>query len=115
MTQINPVQKTKAKRKPGRKAIITPQRKQLILDYIHEFRRKKEISPTYEQIAVGIGYKSGSEGTIYTYINELIAEGWLKRVGGVRSVVPTRKPDEIYALVKEPELKVIQRNILRRL
>lgn len=115
MTHINTAQKPKTKRKPGRKAVITPQRKQLILDFIHEFRRKKEISPTYEQIAVGIGYKGNSEGTIYTYINELIAEGWLKRVGGVRSVVPTRKPEEQYANVKEPELKAIQRNILRRL
>lgn len=102
--------------------IMTRQRKQLILNFIHEFRRVKQgISPTFEQIAVGIGYGRNSEGTVFTHVQALIAEGWLEQVEpGARGIVPTRPVSDEYAPIVDPDLKKIakkQRNltILRRL
>lgn len=102
--------------------IMTRQRKQLIISFIHEFRRVKQgISPTFEEIAVGIGYGRNSEGTVFTHVQALIAEGWLEQiVPGARGVVPTKGVEEVYAELEDDELKRIakkQKNlrILRRL
>lgn len=95
------------------------QRKQLILSFIHEYRRVKGISPTYQDIATGIGYTS--EGTAYTLTEELVREGWLKRVApGARTLVPVHDAATPYTTITDPGLKDIakkQRNlrILRRM
>lgn len=109
-------------KKRGPTTDLTFQRRQLALDFIHEYRRiKKGVSPTYAQIAVGVGFVSASEGTAcHTLIDPLIEAGWLERMGGARSIVPTRPPTDEYYPVTDPELKAIrkrQRNlaILRRL
>lgn len=108
------VRKTKEK-------IITRQRYQLILNFIHEYRRVKRISPKYEEIAVGIGYSESAAGTVYTHIQNLIAEGWLEQIQpGARMIFPLKAESEVYAPITDPELKRIakqQRNlrILRRL
>lgn len=105
----------------GKPSVITPQRKQLILNFIHEYRRVRKISPTVKDIAQGIGYLRESAGTVHSLINELIEEGWLERVQpGARTLFPTLPPDAEYAPITDPELKRIarqQRNlhILRRL
>lgn len=111
----------KSRRKPGPTSVIGPQRKQLILSFIHEYRRINQISPTYEQIARGIGYSAKAEGTVFTLVEELIAEGWLKRAApGARAIVPVHPPATQYAIVKDENLKLIERQqhglrILRRL
>jgi len=112
---------TSIKKRPGREPVITQQRKQLILDFIHEYRRVREVSPTYVEIAVGIGYASNAEGTAYTLVEALIAEGWLRRVqAGSRSILPVFDESASYAEIIDDNLKVIkwrQHNlrILRRL
>lgn len=109
------------KKRPGREPVITQQRKQLILDFIHEYRRKREISPTYLEIAKGIGYADNAEGTAYTLVESLVQEGWLRRVqSGSRSILPVYDASMIYAEVTDLNLKSIQKRqrdlrILRRL
>lgn len=110
----------KARHKPGPTPVVGQQRKQLVLSFIHEYRRLREISPTYQEIALGIGYAQNAEGTAHTLVEELIAEGWLKRMGGARSIVPARKPEDQYAIIKDDNLKLVERRqhnlrILRRL
>lgn len=112
---------TITKKRPGRKPVITPQRKQLILNFIHEYRRKQEKNPTYTEITKGIGYSNTAEGTVFTLVEALIQEGWLRKVGeGSRSVMPVFPPDKIYSKITDPLLKDIQKRqrdlrILRRL
>lgn len=101
---------------------MTDQRYQLILNFIREYRRVKGFSPKYEEIAVGIGYAQSAAGTVFTHVQNLIAEGWLKQLQpGARMVVLTeRAQGETYAEITDSDLKRIakqQRNlrILRRL
>lgn len=116
-----PEDTTVEKPRPGRKPIITPQRKQLILDFIHEFRRVKGVSPKIEEITLGMGYRRGSEGTAHTIINQLIEEGWLRKaLPGARAILPVYPADKVYCPITEPDLlriKKQQKNlvILRRL
>lgn len=109
---------TKRKKQP----IVTRQRKQLVLDFIHEYRRIHEISPKFLDIAKGIGYAENAEGTAFTLVDELVQEGWLRRVapGMSRAILPVYPVDQIYCEVTDPDLKAIQRRIrnlrtLRRL
>lgn len=112
---------TVIRKRPGREPVITQQRKQLILDFIHEYRRKREVSPTYLEIAKGIGYADNAEGTAYTLVESLVQEGWLRRVqAGSRSILPVFDVTAIYAEVTDENLKFIQKKqrnliILRRL
>ena len=112
---------TPTKPRGKREAILTPQRKQLILNLIHEYRRMHEISPTFLEIAVGIGYTATMEGTAYTYVMDLIREGWLRRAApGARAILPVYPPTAVYHEITDPDLKVVahrQKNlrILRRI
>lgn len=112
---------TMTKPRAPKQPIMTRQRKQLALNFIHEFRRIKQVSPTFEEIAVGIGYSRNSEGTAFSLIQDLIAEGWLiQAVPGARGIVPAKGAGEEYAKITDPELKAVARrqrnlNILRRL
>lgn len=106
--------------KQTKPAPMSRQRKQLILNFIHEYRTIKSISPTYEEIAVGIGYSATAEGTAYTLVNELVNEGWLNRIGGARSLVPVYPVEEIYCEITDSNLKAVRKRqhklkILRRL
>lgn len=114
---VMPVTKTEPRKRPGRKPIITNQRKQLILDFIHEYRRRHEISPSIEEITEAIGYKNTSEGQVHTYVNQLIKEGWLKKAAKAvsRSLVPLKPHDAVYAKVTDEKLLPIRKRILRRL
>ncbi len=110
------------KKRPNEQWRLIPQRKQLILDFIHEFRRVKEISPRIKEITMGIGYSNASQGQVHTYINQLIDEGWLRRVDGAsaRALLPAKPATESYAKITDPDciaIKKRQRNlkILRRL
>lgn len=109
------------KKRPGREPVITRQRKQLILNFVHEYRRKREISPTYLEIAKGIGYADNAEGTAYTLVEQLVQEGWLRRVqAGSRSLIPVHDVKTIYAEITDPVLQDVQQRqrnlrILRRL
>lgn len=116
-----PDTETPIKKRPGRKPVITQQRKQLILDFIIEFRRVRQISPSVAEITKGIGYSASSEGQVHTYVAQLIDEGWLHKAEGAssRSLIPTR-PNELYAKITDDNLKSIKRSqrnlhILRRL
>lgn len=112
---------TPIRKRSGRTPVITPQRKQLILDFIHEYRRKREVSPTYLEIAKGIGYADNAEGTAFTLVEELVQEGWLRRVqAGSRSILPTHDVSAVYAEITDPILISIKKRqrdlrILRRL
>lgn len=114
------IQNANQKRTRGRSA-KTPQNKQLVLNFIHEYRRINGISPKFDEIALGIGYSKNSGGAVFELVQELIQEGWLKQVvPGARSLVPTKLSTERYAEIKDPNLQSVakrQRNlrILRRL
>lgn len=87
---------------------ITQQRKQLILNFIHEYRRLKSISPSYEEIAQGCGFSGKSEGHVYMIIDELVQEGWLKRTPRTsRSLVPLKPADEQYCPISKRKLRSI--------
>lgn len=110
------------KKRAGRKPVMTPQRKELILRFIHEYRRIKEVSPTHKEIALGIGYNINAAGTAFTLVDELVQEGWLRHANAnsSRSLIPIYPPETVYAEITDPELKSIlkrQKNlrILRRL
>lgn len=109
------------KKRAGRKPVMTPQRKQLVLSFIHEFRRVKQVSPTHKETAIGIGYNANAAGTAFTLVEELVSEGWLRHaVEGSRSIMPVYPPEKIYAEITDDECKLIlkrQKNlrILRRL
>jgi SOS-response transcriptional repressor LexA len=96
----------------GRIAVIEPQRKQLILNFIHEYRRIHQISPSYTEIAVGIGYTASAGGSVHTLVEQLIAEGWLRRAHGnaARTILPTyADPNREYCPITDPALKRIAR------
>jgi SOS-response transcriptional repressor LexA len=105
----------------GRKPILTPQQKQLVLNFIHEFRHLRRKSPTYNEIARGIGYSNSSDGTVHTLIKQLIAEGWLENSPREsRSIFPLRPETDTYAEITDLKLKKIAKQqkglkILRRL
>lgn len=109
------------RKRPGREPIVTRQRKQLVLYFIHEFRRKREVSPTYLEIAKGIGYADNAEGTAYTLCEKLVQEGWLRRANpGSRSLIPVYDSKKVYAKITDPDLLNIKQRqrdlrILRRL
>lgn len=84
------------------------QRKQLVLNFIHEYRRvRRNQSPTYKEIAVGIGYAESAAGTVYTLVDELIDEGWVERIGGSRGLIPLREPTDVYCEITRRDLKAI--------
>lgn len=91
---------------------ITPQRKQMILNFIHAYRAAHEgISPTDREISRGIGYGEKSYGTTNTMIQELIKEGWLHRaIAGSRGLIPLQPSDKEYYPIKRPDLQRIARN-----
>lgn len=97
--------------KRERKSTIYPQRRQLILSFIHEHIRVKKIPPTYADIAEGIGYSRSSAGMIHTLVEQLINEGWLMKVDShsSRSLLPVYEADKVYCEITEPELKKIAR------
>jgi len=107
----------------GKSPVITRQRKQLVLNFIHEYRRVNQgVNPTFAEIAKGIGYTETSEGTVHhTLVEPLIEEGWLYRIApGARMIAPSKLATETYCPITDPDLKAIakkQRNlrILRRL
>lgn len=112
---------TETKKRRGRVPVMTPQRKQLVWFFINEFRRVRGYSPTYEEIAKGIGYKHVSEGTAFTLVDSLVTEGWITNTKKIsRSIMPVYPPEKVYAEITDPDLKKIakkQKNlvILRRL
>lgn len=107
-------------RKPKEK-IMTPQRKQLILNLVHEYWRVHGYGPSYDDIAKGSGYAESAAGTAHTLAQELVTEGWLKNTPSVaRSTRAVHPPETVYCKITDPDLKRIakqQRNlrILRRL
>ena len=115
------VLETPMTKRRGREAAITPQRKQLILNFIHEYRRVKGYYPKFVEMAKGIGFSETSEGTVYTLAMQLVDEGWLTTVPGVaRTTMPVHPADTVYCEIVDPRLKAIgkqQKNlrILRRL
>ena len=116
---------SKTKKIASSESIFVPllmmQRRQLVLNFIHEYRRIHEVSPRYDEITVGVGYSRTAGGTAFGLVKTLIDEGWLRRVApGARMILPTRPATDIYCEITDPNLKLIakkQRNlrILRRL
>jgi len=81
-------------------------RKQQIIDFVKDFVFRKKYSPTYNEIAEGIGYSYESQGTIYPWVQELIAAGWLKHTHeGGRSLVAVDKPEGEYFYRREDAIQ----------
>lgn len=115
------IAETAVKTKKPKELIMTRQRRQLALSFIWEYRRIHQVSPTYEEIALGVGYSITAAGTAFGLVEALIDEGWLRRVApGARMILPAKDELDVYTEITDPELKRIakqQRNlrILRRL
>lgn len=92
---------------------IMPQRQQMILDFIHEFRESHDgVSPTDREIAIGIGYQVTSWGTVHVLIDDLVKQGWLRKANvGSRAYIPTRKKSETFYKVHTPKLLTIAKKI----
>jgi len=86
---VEPIQLRKYREGKG-----IPATKQRILDFFRRYRGAFHTSPTYEEIAVGIGWDAGSKGSVHTLCMELVAEGWLTKLpkGVSRSLIPTEPP-----------------------
>lgn len=94
--------------KRERKSTIEPQRMELIIRFIHEFKRINGFSPIYEEIAEGIGYGKKSGGKVHTMIQKLIAEGWLTgKPKTARTLQPIRPETEHYCTLAEPRFKQV--------
>ena len=58
----------------------------LVFNFVKNFVIKNKYSPSYEEIAKGLGYKSKS--AIHSIIINLHSRGWINRkVGGGRSII----------------------------
>lgn len=70
----------------------TPFRK-AILQYIIEYRKKNEFSPSLREIAEGLGYKPETMlSSVKNAIAVLVEQGYLTSVGFIsRSYIPTGK------------------------
>lgn len=108
--------------KKQKEKIMTPQRKQLILNLVDEYWRVHQYGPSFDDIAKGSGYAESAAGTAHTLVQELITEGWLIGTPKVaRSIrLAPQPPAPVYCEISDPDLKRIakqQRNlrILRRL
>jgi repressor LexA len=53
------------------------ERQKAILDYIHEFRRRRGVAPTHREICEHFGFSS--YGTAYKHLKLLAEKGYLKR------------------------------------
>lgn len=97
--------------KRGRPPVLEPQRKQLILNFVHEYQALRHISPTYTEIAKGIGYSKTAGGSVFTLVEQLISEGWLRRVQpGSRTLLPTMPYTDVYHEITDVDLlKVAKR------
>ena len=115
------VLETPMTKRRGHEAVKTPQRKQLILNFIWEYRRVKGYYPKFVEMAKGIGFSETSEGTVYTLAMQLVNEGWLTTVPGVaRTTMPVHPANAEYCKITDADLKAVakkQKNlrILRRL
>jgi SOS-response transcriptional repressor LexA len=101
---------TEPKRR-GRKPVIEPQRKQLILNFIHEYRQIKSVSPNMQEIRRGVGYANA--GTVHKLVWQLIEEGWLRCVEPrqERTLVPIHPPYTEYCEITDVELVKIAERI----
>jgi SOS-response transcriptional repressor LexA len=91
----------------GRKPVIEPQRKQLILNFIHEYRQIKSVSPNMQEIRRGVGYANA--GTVHKLVWQLIDEGWLRCVEPrqERTLVPIYPRDKVYCPIADVGLVAI--------
>lgn len=70
-------------------------RKAQIIDFIRQYRDDHSgLSPTYAEIAEGLGLNVNSARWIQSWVNELIDEGWLRKLPDVpqRNIVPVEPP-----------------------
>lgn len=66
-----------------------PNNRDLILDFVRDFRQQHQVSPSIREIGSGVGISSTS--VVVHHVNRLVAEGWLMRAvngGASRNLVP---------------------------
>ena len=92
---------TKTPAKRGLPFTTGRQTMQLILNFIWEYRAVYGNSPTYVEIAKGIGYASA--GSTYSLVNRLIAEGWLRHAlpNSSRSLMPVKPRKSEYCAITD--------------
>lgn len=96
---------------------ITNQRRQLLLDFIHQYRHIVGISPTELEMTLAIGYAPQSDGNIGVIKKPLIEEGWLYYpVEGSRrrAIMPCKESTEWYEPIVDSDLRQ-RRDIIQRL
>lgn len=72
----------------------TKQRMQDIIDFIGSYAKQHKVAPTLKEIALGVGMNETDSGNVSVFINTLITEGFLTRVGRHqgRSIAVASKP-----------------------
>lgn len=84
----------KTEKKPGDITLLNMQK---IIDFVRDYVQANGYSPTLEQIAVGIGKHEADAGNIHRLIKRLLAEGFLERSAGYRTLrVPKKLPRKYY-------------------
>lgn len=67
--------------------------KQAILNFIAHYHTANGVSPSYAEIAIGIGRKEADRANVRSLCNALVDEGFLEHgASGVRDLVLTQKP-----------------------
>ncbi len=69
---------------------------QRILSFIDQYVAKHGVSPTLDEIAAGVGYRS--RGSVHRYVGSLIEQGFVENRGGHRGLRSTGKIRQRFAL-----------------
>lgn len=70
---------------------------QKIIEFVRDYTKREHISPSLEEIAVGIGKRPEDVGNISPMIDKLVQERFLERLGKYRGLrVPKKLPRRYY-------------------
>jgi repressor LexA len=78
------------------KTLLTPKQKQ-VYDFINSFITSHGYSPSYKDIANGLGFKS--EGSVAQYLEALENKGFISRGGSSRQIMPFEIGDDAEVLM----------------
>lgn len=77
--------------------MVLTKKQRRVMDYIGSFQELKGYSPSYEEIAEGLGYRS--KGTVHKHLKHLVEKGMItKQWNRSRSIEIVSEPSEIKAV-----------------
>ena len=83
-------------------------KQQLLLEFVDEFIREHDYSPSYREIMTALGYKSVS--TVAVHVEALVAKGFLRRHdGSVRSLEVVGRTSQQVAAPAELQKELLKK------